>query len=48
MDDVLEKMVDFPVAGAGSMETRDDGLYLGGAPQVSNLTGCISNLFIKR
>ncbi|XP_072557894.1 laminin subunit alpha-5 isoform X1 [Paramormyrops kingsleyae] len=48
MDDVLEKTVDFSAAGAGSMETREDGLYLGGAPQMSNITGCISNLFIKR
>lgn len=52
MDDVLEKgkvgvRVDSRTRGATTSETTT---YLGGTPDQTsaNLTGCISNVFIKR
>ncbi|XP_022533328.2 laminin subunit alpha-5 isoform X2 [Astyanax mexicanus] len=52
VDDVLETSANTDVGESGSIaDLKDMEVYLGGLPQtngVSNLTGCLSNLFINR
>lgn len=53
MDDMLEKSRDsirLDNRGRDGAAASDRGTFLGGMPNqlVSNLTGCISNVFIKR
>ncbi|KAL4655456.1 laminin subunit alpha-5 isoform X1 [Arapaima gigas] len=51
IDDMLEKSADSTPGGSSNVVLQAGNVYLGGTPQesgLSNLTGCISNLFIRR
>uniref|UniRef100_A0A8C9WEB0 Laminin, alpha 5 n=1 Tax=Scleropages formosus TaxID=113540 RepID=A0A8C9WEB0_SCLFO len=51
IDDMLEKGTDSSAADSNNAGLQAGSVYLGGTPEalnLSNLTGCISNLFVRR